>query len=299
MPESENDPFAHLGPVGRAIAAIGQNPRMVVYSAAGALVVTSWTALFAMGAIASRTAPGWDGGPGDWLMRMLPSFQPPPALSAFFALCLGTARFDTTGLLPFLALWLMWFLMALAMMLPSAAPMVRTYCDIAEAACEKKERAAHPAVLVAGYLSVWLMMASVFAGLAMALNVLGATASFASPLGGALAPLVIALSGIYQFTPLRNACLEKCRNPFAVLFGQWSGRAGAIFRLGIRQGIFCVGCCWALMLVMFVVGMTNVFWMVLLCLFTLVEKTRKGTSAAAASGVILLVWAAALMFIRY
>lgn len=299
MPDRENDQFVHLGRVGRGVAAVGRNPRIVAFTTAAVLVLTSWAILLEMGAIASRTAFAGNGGPDSWLMRMVPDVGLPSVFDAFFALCLGTAHFEMAGFQAFLPLWAMWSLMAAGMMLPSAAPMIGTYCDIAEAAGEKDMPAVHPVVLLAGYLSAWALMAAVFAGLALTLNLAGATTAFSYPIKGFLAPVAISVAGIYQFTAFRNACLEKCRNPFSTLFAQWNNRARTIFVLGIRQGAYCVGCCWALMLVMFVVGTMNIFWMALLTMFSLLEKTRSGSAVASTSGVILLVWAAALMFIHY
>jgi predicted metal-binding membrane protein len=211
---------------------------------------------------------------------------------------LGSVNFQLAGFSIFLALWVMWFMMAVAMMLPSAAPLIRTYCDIAETAQGKGMSAVHPLILLGGYLSVWGVIAVFFATLTLLLNHFGATESFAYPVEGFIAPSALALAGIYQFSGLKNACLTKCRNPFATLFGRWSDRAGNIFKLGVREGLYCAGCCWALMLVMFAVGTMNVFWMALLTLLAIVEKSKQARWVTNAIGVILLVWAAALMFIH-
>ena len=109
--------------------------------------------------------------------------------------------------------------------------------------------------------------------------------------------VALAAAGAYQFTGLKDACLSKCRNPFGVLFSRWTARPSGIFRLGAEQGAWCVGCCWAMMLVMFVVGMMNVFWMALLALFALVEKQATGVLATRIAGAMLLVWAATLLVI--
>ena len=105
------------------------------------------------------------------------------------------------------------------------------------------------------------------------------------------------VAGLYQFSGLKEACLKKCRNPFAILFSRWSSRPVRIFRLGVEQGVWCLGCCWALMLVMFAVGTMNVFWMALIGLFTVVEKQTSGRLPTRLAGAILLVWAAALLVV--
>ncbi len=103
--------------------------------------------------------------------------------------------------------------------------------------------------------------------------------------------------GAYQFSHLKQACLEKCRNPFATLFARWTTSRQGIFRLGVQQGVWCLGCCWALMLVMFAVGMMNMFWMALIGLFTLIEKQTAGRLPTRVAGAILLVWAVALLVV--
>ena len=105
------------------------------------------------------------------------------------------------------------------------------------------------------------------------------------------------IAGLYQFSGLKEACLTKCRNPFAILFANWSANAGRIFQLGLEQGLWCLGCCWALMLVMFAVGAMNIFCMALIGLFTLIEKQTTGRMASRISGAILLVWGAALLLV--
>jgi predicted metal-binding membrane protein len=107
----------------------------------------------------------------------------------------------------------------------------------------------------------------------------------------------LAIAGLWQFSSLKEACLTRCRAPFATLFGRWTDRPAGIFRLGVEQGIWCLGCCWALMLVMFAVGVMNLFWMALLGLFAVVEKGEKGRAASRVAGAILLVWAGALLVV--
>ncbi|RUW96244.1 DUF2182 domain-containing protein, partial [Mesorhizobium sp. M8A.F.Ca.ET.023.01.1.1] len=105
------------------------------------------------------------------------------------------------------------------------------------------------------------------------------------------------VAGLYQFSGLKEACRKKCRNPFSILFSNWSTSAARVFRLGVAQGIWCLGCCWALMLVMFAVGVMNVFWMALIGVFTLIEKQTAGSLPTRLAGAILLVWAAALLVV--
>jgi predicted metal-binding membrane protein len=117
------------------------------------------------------------------------------------------------------------------------------------------------------------------------------------PAVGIAGSLALLVAGLYQFSGLKKACLDKCKNPFSILFANWSARPLRIFRLGMEQGIWCLGCCWALMLVMFAVGVMNIFWMALIGLFTLIEKQASNRLPTRLAGAILLVWAAALLVV--
>ncbi len=117
------------------------------------------------------------------------------------------------------------------------------------------------------------------------------------PAVGIAGALALLIAGLYQFSGLKEACLTKCRNPFSILFANWSAKPMRIFRLGLEQGVWCLGCCWALMLVMFAVGAMNVFWMALIGLFTLIEKQTAGRIPTRVAGAILLVWAIALLLV--
>ncbi|MBZ0162474.1 MAG: DUF2182 domain-containing protein [Notoacmeibacter sp.] len=288
--------FSALDAAGRAIGAFAQSSRLPVYTALAGLVVLAWAVFAAMAARVGQATPGLALGPGGDLARWLPDFPLPRWLEVFVALCLVPA--PVSGQAGFLlAAVTMWFLMALAMMLPSALPMIRTYCEIADTAARKGEKVVHPIVLVSGYLAVWLAFSALF-------GIAWASASRLLAPNGALAPIAaipaataLGIAGLYQFSGLKEVCLKKCRNPFATLFSNWSTRPIAIFRLGLWQGIWCVGCCWALMLVMLAVGMMNLMWMALLSILAVVEKVRTGRFITRISGAILLVWAAALLLL--
>jgi predicted metal-binding membrane protein len=221
----------------------------------------------------------------------------PEILERFVALCLTPLPAASWLGAELAVLTLMWFLMAVAAMLPSAAPMIRTYCEIADTAKAKGERAVHPLVLVSGYLLTWLAASIAFAAATLLMRRIAPEGRLLDPVGGLAGAAALALAGAYQFSSLKEACLTKCRNPFAVLFARWSDRPVRIFRLGLEQGIWCLGCCWALMLVMFAVGIANIFWMALIGLFALVEKQMHGWWISRFAGSILLVWAVALLVV--
>ncbi|MBL8584022.1 MAG: DUF2182 domain-containing protein [Rhizobiaceae bacterium] len=281
---AEPDDFSHLDRLGAATAGLALRSRTVVIAAVMLALVLSWSALFVMAA-STEAADG----PGMNLLPALPEWLS-VRLVTFVSLCLTPVETPASTLVKFAALTLMWMLGSVAMMLPSAAPMLRTYCEIADTAAAKGEPAVNPLVLLSGYLTVWLGASLLFALLAVVLD--GVVAGPAAIGTGAL---MLAIAGAYQFSPLKQACLRKCRRPFAILFARWSTRPGKIWRLGAEQGVWCLGCCWALMLVMFAVGLMNLFWMALIALFAIVEKQAGDRVPTFAAGAILLVWAAALL----
>lgn len=293
---SQSEDFSHLDRAGRAVAGVGAKPRFVVVAALGGAVFLAWLLLAGM-AIRSAQAGFAGTVAGGGLLQELPAVPLPNFLERFIALCVGPAPFQAYSSSQFAALILMWFLMAVATMLPSAAPMIRTYCEIADTARAKGEPVVHPLILVAGYLAVWLAASLVFAGLTLGLQTLAPDRQAIGPVSDVIAAVLLGAAGLYQFSNLKEACLKKCRRPFSILFARWSDRPQRIFRLGIEQGIWCLGCCWALMLVMFAVGIMNLFWMALLGLFALFEKQVNGRLPSRIAGAILLVWAGTLLLV--
>jgi predicted metal-binding membrane protein len=183
--------------------------------------------------------------------------------------------------------FVMWAAMTLAMMLPTAGPMMLTYSDIAEAAARKGERVVSPLILTAGYLAVWLGFALVATALQAALtqiSVLDAAMGSAGPLfSGAL----FLAAGAYQFSALKHACVTLCQRPFPFFLANWSTRPRGVFGLGLRQGAYCLGCCWAMMLLMLAVGVMNVVWMAALGAVMAVEKIATTTRFSRLVGVAL------------
>lgn len=288
-----NDSLNNLGAGGQLIATATRRTRAMVFVALGAAVALSWVVLALMAARSAMiSGPRPDAVMGDTL-QWLAAIPWPAFFDRLVGLCLGTAAQDSVFAGQFAVLAIMWFLMAIAMMLPSAAPMIRTYCEIADTAAARGSPVVHPVVLVAGYLAVWLAAAIGFAFLSLLAR--AATGATALAVGGIAGAAALGVAGLYQFTGLKEACLRKCRNPFNTLFARWTARPLGIFRLGAEQGIWCLGCCWALMLVMFAVGVMNLFWMALLGLFAVIEKQVGGHVPSRAAGAILLVWAAMLL----
>lgn len=183
--------------------------------------------------------------------------------------------------------FVMWSAMALLMMLPTASPMIMTYAQIAETAQAKGESVVSPAVLIAGYGAVWLGFAGVAATAQYALSAATAAGALALPSAGAGVLLVAA--GLFQFSRLKEACLTKCQRPFPFFFRHWTTRPLGVLRLGVRQGLYCLGCCVAMMLLMFIAGFMNLAVMAVLGTVMAIEKLTQtsGFSRAVGSGLIL------------
>jgi len=161
-----------------------------------------------------------------------------------------------------------WVVMMAAMMLPSAAPLVLLYRGAGAGG-----RAANTVPLVAGYLLAW---AGFGALVYEAQQALGAVV-LSSPALGNARPYAVAgilgIAGIYQFTPLKQACLRQCRSPLDFLMHRWRGPGVfEALRLGARHGAYCVGCCWGLMAVLVIAGAMSLLWVVLIALIVFVEK---------------------------
>jgi predicted metal-binding membrane protein len=186
-----------------------------------------------------------------------------------------------------------WQVMIAAMMLPSSLPLVRLYARATERAPRRRQSMA---AFIGGYALVWsafgLAAFGADAGLHAAVNSSSWLSSHDWWIGGS----VLALAGAFQFTSLKDACLENCRHPgqFMMRYYQRGPRGG--LGLGMRHGVFCVGCCWALMLVMFAAGVASLLWMALLTGVMIHEKTRPtGARAVPVTGVALLAAASVVL----
>jgi len=173
--------------------------------------------------------------------------------------------------------FLMWVAMVLAMMLPTAAPTFRAYAG----------RAGQAAFgVMAGYTAVWLGAAALGTTGQTLLTRLGALSPHMAPAGAALSASILIAAGIYQFTPLKWACLIRCRNPRVADVDSATWPA---FRIGIEEGFACLGCCWAMMAVMFAAGMMNLVAMALLGALMGLEKVVSGLKLTYFLGVLLII----------
>lgn len=192
----------------------------------------------------------------------------------------------------------MWTIMMAAMMFPAAAPMILMFVAVNEQRREDRSPLIPTGIFVLGYFLIW----TVYSGLASLIQwglhvsaLLSHDLTITRPGWGGL--LLIA-AGVFQWTPFREACMSKCRSPVGFLMAEWrQGRLGALI-MGIRHGLNCVGCCWLLMLLSFVLGVMNLVWMAGLTLFMIVEKAYPESRwVSRSAGVVLVFWGAAI-FLR-
>jgi predicted metal-binding membrane protein len=208
---------------------------------------------------------------------------------------LHVARVTTTGSfwLAFALFLIAWQAMIAAMMLPSSLPLVRLF-NLASSGAPARTRAT--AAFLCGYALVWTAFgAAAFAGDALVHHLIADNAELRANRSIIVAGL-LALAGAVQFSPLTDRCLTECRHPGAFLMRHYRRGAGAAFTLGRRHGLFCLGCCWALMLVMFVAGVASLTWMGGLTILMIYEKTAaRGAQAMPVAGIALLAWAAVVL----
>lgn len=192
-----------------------------------------------------------------------------------------------------LLVFLMWTIMMAAMMLPSATPMISVFARIMRERPEGHQALLATCVFVCGYLSVWtgFSLLATFAQWALLeARLVSPMMKSASPfLSGAL----LAAAGVFQFTPLKHACLAKCRSPLGFLLTEWRDNLSGAFVMGVRHGAFCTGCCWLLMLLLFVFGVMNLLWIAALTALVLLEKVLpRARWLAHGTGFALLAWGA-------
>lgn len=172
---------------------------------------------------------------------------------------------------PFAIVVAMWMGMMTVMMAPVAWPWVVTFRGMLVSEAGLMARLGATVSFAGGYLTAWLAYAVAAAALQVGLQAAGILAAHGGMPGAAGAAILIG-AGVFQLTPLKRACLTHCRNPLSFLLIRWRTGPPSGYRVGIAHGIYCVGCCWALMATMLAVGMTNVLWMALLTVAVVIEQ---------------------------
>ncbi len=201
------------------------------------------------------------------------------------------------SLLDFITMFAMWSVMMVAMMLPSATPLILLHGKINQKR-QSQGRAKQPAAfLIGGYLLVWIGFSVLATLLNWGLHTGGLLTSMMGRVTPFLAGVTLLLAGIYQWTPLKNACLAHCRSPMEFLMAHWrKGRWGGV-QMGFHHGLYCLGCCWLIMALLFVLGVMNLVWIAVLTTFVLAEKVvPQGHLLGRIAGLAMFAWGGWLIF---
>jgi len=265
---------ALAGPLRRATGSLHARASLALI---GLIVVCAWLAL-----------AGWSASP--W--RRFLDHGAWSDLAWLAALCRAVPEGERV--VPALAYALAWILMIAAMMLPTILPLLALFGRIVGS---RKDVGALVGAAVLGYVIAWLGFGLVAYVVDAGVRDILARSGWLVAHGWVFGSIVIAGAGAFQFSSLKYRCLERCRTPFGFINSHWQGRRPVreAWSLGLHHGVFCVGCCWALMLVTFVVGMGNIGWMLVLAAAMAAEKnSRWGAHLRAPLGVALLGWGAAI-----
>jgi predicted metal-binding membrane protein len=249
------------------VEAILRRQRLIVGGCLAAIIVLSWLYLFR----SKASMPGMD-------MTSMPGMAMPEL---------------HWGAVTLFLLFMMWSVMMVAMMTPSAAPMILAFVGLNQ----RRQAACRPfapvSIFLAGYFVVWTGYSALATLAQWGLH----QAALLSPAMAATSPLLngglLLAAGIFQWTPLKRSCLRGCRSPLNFLMSEWREGAGGAFAMGLRHGAYCIGCCWVLMALLFVAGVMNLLWVAAIATFVLAEKVLPRGELVSHFGGIVMVAAGA------
>jgi predicted metal-binding membrane protein len=255
------------------LEAVLQRDRLVELAGLVAVLAMAWGWLLAgagmeMGPVEMTAMAGMDG----WLMQ-------PAQWSAAYAVLV----------------FAMWWVMMVAMMLPSAAPMLLLFARVSRKNKAAGASQAATAWFAAGYLLAWGGFGVVATALQWGLESARLLSPMLATTNHWLGAGILVAAGLWQLTPFKAVCLRHCRSPLSFLFGNWrKGRLGAL-QMGLAHGAYCLGCCWFLMALLFFGGVMNLYWIAGLAVFVLLEKTIPlGHWFGRVAGIALIAWGTAL-----
>jgi len=253
------------------LEAVLRRDRVVVLAGLASLTLVAWGYVVYLG----------------WKMRTMGAMDMAPAMAM--------PQAQSWSAVELLLLFVMWAVMMVAMMVPSVAPLIMMF------ARAHRQRDVHrvvgsAAILLLGYLLVW----SGFSALAALAQWRLHSAALLSPMMASTSPIfggvLLISAGVFQFTPLKRACLAHCRSPMGFLLSEWHGGQWGTLAVGLKHGVRCVGCCWALMGLLFVAGVMNLLWVAAIAVFVLLERTvPMGAMLGRVTGAALVVAGIALL----
>ena len=169
-------------------------------------------------------------------------------------------------------LFIMWLSMMVAMMTPTATPMVMMFSTVNKHKKAKQQPYAPTFIFLTGYLVAWAIFSLVISAIQWPLHENGLLNPMMNSRSYLMSGGLLILAGLYQWTPMKDVCLKQCRTPLGFLMTAWRDGNWGAFNMGLYHGLFCVGCCWALMVILFAVGVMNMLWVILITIFVLLEK---------------------------
>jgi predicted metal-binding membrane protein len=188
-------------------------------------------------------------------------------------------------------MFVMWWVMMIAMMLPSATPMVLLFAAVNRKQKESGNPYVPTVIFASAYLTVWAGFSVAAMAVQWGLESMAGLAPMLASASVALGGSLLLAAGIYQLTPLKQACLDHCRSPLQFILTRWRPGAKGAFRMGIEHGAYCVGCCWFLMGLLFFGGIMNLYWIFGLAVIVLIEKTiPAGHWVSHLIGIALVAW---------
>jgi predicted metal-binding membrane protein len=207
------------------------------------------------------------------------------------AMDMSSSMMQAWGWSDLLMLFIMWAIMMVGMMTPSAAPLILTFATINRKKFEQSGRMVSTFVFLSGYLLVWTAFSGVAATAQWGLH----TVTLLSPMMVSQSPLLngilLIAAGIYQWAPLKRTCLEHCQSPLSFIMSHWREGTGGALRMGWEHGLYCLGCCWVLMTLLFVMGVMNLVWVGVIAAFVLLEKILPvGLWMSRTTSILLIAW---------
>jgi predicted metal-binding membrane protein len=212
------------------------------------------------------------------------------------AMEMAMPQVQTWGAADFALAFAMWAVMMVAMMTPSAAPMILMFAGVNRRRQEQQVPYVPTSVFLVGYLVVWAAFSVVATTAQWGLHAVSLLSPMMVSTSPVLGGILLLIAGLYQWTPLKHACLSKCRSPLGFVLNEWrEGRRGA-FLMGLKHGSYCTGCCWSLMALLFVAGVMNLLWVAAIAGFILIEKVAPaGQRMGQAAGVLMVAGGVVLL----
>ena len=194
----------------------------------------------------------------------------------------------------------MWVAMMVAMMFPTAAPMILMFVRIAAGKQRRRQPFVPTWVFIAGYLVIWVVFGVLAYLIALGAGWVAEESMWLMDHAARVGGLVLVLAGLYQLSPLKHACLAKCRSPLAFVLQSWRDGYGGAFRMGLEHGRYCLGCCWLLFVILFPLGVMNIPAMVLITILIFAEKSwPMGRQVARLAAAALVAYGALVLLVPH